>query len=248
MIDLNRCKLMVGTPCHNSLAPQYTYSMIRLTGEMASVKASMTVTFVIGSLLDKARCQISEKFLASDCTHLLFCDADQGFEPQDPIRMMTHDLSIIGGVVPMKTLGWERVLSHVRTPEFCAKSDQDALHELSLCGLEPAVEWLPDHDNSGDVVEVSRIGTGFMLVKRDVFEEIALARPDLKMQTGSIDETGPEPFLYRFFSTEVQPETRRFKGEDWAFCDLWKSLGPDHKIYVDAQCHVTHIGNYEFSF
>ena len=249
-VDLNKCRLMIGTPCHQSQTPEYGHAMNVFAGEMAKVNGHVTVARQLQcSLVTKARNLIVDKFLASDCTHLLFCDADQDFEPQDPVRMMSYNLPVVGGIIPIKDLQWDRVLKFVRAKSFSELSDDEALHRLRTSGLRPAVEWMEDKApdlNTADYVEVRRIGTGFMLIQRGVFEKIIETRQDLKIYTGDRSEPNPETHLYTFFNTSIEPETRKLLGEDWSFCDLVRSVG--FKVYADTRARIGHIGSYRYAF
>lgn len=78
-------------------------------------------------------------------------------------------------------------------------------------------------------VEVDKAGTGFMCIRRNVFETLAEKSPDLVYQNE--DETLPS---YRFF------DTWRHLGEDFTFCARWKSAGG--KIFADTKAKFSHQG------
>ena len=47
-----------------------------------------------------------------------------------------------------------------------------------------------------------------------------------------------------FFDTMIEPDTKRYLSEDYAFCRLWQKIGG--KIYADIVSGMTHMGNYSF--
>ena len=47
-----------------------------------------------------------------------------------------------------------------------------------------------------------------------------------------------------FFDTMIEPDTKRYLSEDYAFCRLWQKIGG--KIYADIASGMTHYGNYAF--
>jgi hypothetical protein len=49
---------------------------------------------------------------------------------------------------------------------------------------------------------------------------------------------------YTFFDTMIEPQTKRYLSEDYAFCRLWQNMGG--KIYADVLSGLTHYGNYAF--
>ena len=42
----------------------------------------------------------------------------------------------------------------------------------------------------------------------------------------------------------IEPDTKRYLSEDYAFCRLWQKIGG--KIYADIVSGMTHMGNYSF--
>jgi hypothetical protein len=101
--------------------------------------------------------------------------------------------------------------------------------------------------------EVLDGATGFMLIKRNVFKKMALAYPELKFipdqhigaphdKTFSYHDTSK--WNYTFFDTMIEPDTKRYLSEDYAFCRLWQKIGG--KIYADIISGMTHMGNYSF--
>jgi hypothetical protein len=102
-------------------------------------------------------------------------------------------------------------------------------------------------------IEVMDGATGFMLIKRNVFERMASVYPDLKFKPDQhINQSHDTEFSYHetsdwnyaFFDTMIEPATKRYLSEDYAFCRLWQNMGG--KIYADILSGMTHYGNYAF--
>lgn len=88
--------------------------------------------------------------------------------------------------------------------------------------------------DSDGFAKVKEVPTGFMCIRRDVFTRLAGANPDLTYLT-------PEGRMqYRFFDTMIDPETKGYLSEDYAFCRLWSRIGGE--IYLDAMSDLTHQG------
>ena len=49
---------------------------------------------------------------------------------------------------------------------------------------------------------------------------------------------------YAFFDTMIEPETKRYLSEDYAFCRLWQKIGG--KVYADIVSGLNHYGTYAF--
>jgi len=47
-----------------------------------------------------------------------------------------------------------------------------------------------------------------------------------------------------FFDTMIEPETKRYLSEDYAFCRLWQKIGGT--VYADITSGLTHYGTYAF--
>ena len=102
-------------------------------------------------------------------------------------------------------------------------------------------------------IEVMDGPTGFMLIKRDVFVRMANVYPELKFVPDQhINQSHDKEFEYHktsdwnytFFDTMIEPKTKRYLSEDYAFCRLWQNMGG--KIYADILSGMTHYGNYAF--
>lgn len=130
-----------------------------------------------------------------ESTHLMFIDADIGFDPVDIVRLIAHDLDIVGGVYPMKTYP-----------------------------LRYAFAPLPEATDAGipGVQEVRDLATGFMLIKRSVLERMiehypeTRYEPDVALENRNIE-------LHALFDTEVK--NGKYVSEDYTFCRRWRSIG-----------------------
>lgn len=159
--------LVIGTPCYGGMmCTEYTQSLLSLKEACIQYGIKMTVIFLGNeSLIQRGRNTIAHHFLAiPDATHLMFIDADQKFVANDIARMIKADKGIIGGPVPMKGINWGRVrqgavLNH---PELHKLTGVFNLNKLS--GHDMLDPNLP--------FQVKHIGTGFMLIRRDVFDKM----------------------------------------------------------------------------
>jgi hypothetical protein len=172
-------------------------------------------TMVNESLISRARNTLTAKFLhMPDATHLMFVDADIGWEPWHLLVLLNKDVDVIGGLYPMKTMPIKWVVN----------------------GFDGAEEG-PD-----GFQEVSKTGTGFLLMKRHVFEKMN-SHPAVKQYKNDI---GLDPvydqYLKTYFDTAVRQN--RYYSEDWTFCENWRDIGG--KIYVDKRVLLRHSGSYVF--
>lgn len=177
-----------------------------------------TMTYVSDSLVSRSRNTLTQRFLDSASTHLMFIDADIVFKPWH-VRAIMEQLErgkeIVGGLYPLKqkTLTW--VLNAVPGEQ-------------------------PDEDG---MLKVKYIGTGFLAIARSVFYRMAAAFPEIQFQTDEnegINQTngGQLRTLHDFWSVGVH--NGRYLSEDWYFCERAKQLG----IFVWAHTKVQlgHMG------
>jgi hypothetical protein len=91
--------------------------------------------------------------------------------------------------------------------------------------------------------EVNRIGCGFLVVKREVFEQLANHEAVKSYKNDIGLDSKVEPYLRTYFQPEVKDGA--YVSEDWAFCDNWTSTGG--KIYVDKRVMVGVVGQFNYS-
>jgi hypothetical protein len=169
------------------------------------------------SLISRARNTLTAKFLHNkESTHLMFVDADIGWEPWHLLVMLNRDVDVIGGLYPMKSL----------PVKWCVN------------GFDGAEEG-PD-----GLQEVSKTGTGFMLIKRHVFEKLD-AHPATRPFANDIGLPAElNPYMKTYFDTAVREN--RYYSEDWTFCENWRDLGG--RVWVDKRVLLKHTGTYVFDF
>jgi hypothetical protein len=168
------------------------------------------------SLISRARNTLTAKFLHNkESTHLMFVDADIGWEPWHLLVMLNAQKDVIGGLYPMKSL----------PVKWCVN------------GFDGAEE-------EGPLQEVSKTGTGFMLIKREVFEKLD-AHPAVKPFMNDIGlPVELNPYMKTYFDTAVREN--RYYSEDWTFCENWRDIGG--KVWVDKRVLLKHTGTYVFDF
>jgi hypothetical protein len=206
-------------PCYGGMLTESTFmSYIKWANVCRQLNIDWTLeTMTNESLISRARNTLVAKFLANpDSTHLMFVDADIGWEPWHLLVMLNRDVDVIGGLYPMKTLPVKWVVN----------------------GFDGAEEG-PD-----GLQEVSKTGTGFMLVKRHVFEKLnqhPAVRP-FNNDIGLPKEL--DQHLRTYYDTAVREN--RYYSEDWTFSENWRDLGG--KIWVDKRVLLKHTGTYTFDY
>lgn len=227
--------LVVGTPCYGGMmCTEYTQSLLSLKEACIQYGINLTCIFLGNeSLIQRGRNTIAHHFLSiPDATHLMFIDADQKFLANDIAKMIKADKGIIGGPVPMKGLDWERVrqgalLNH---PELQTLTGIFNVNKLE--GHEMVDRNLP--------FQVKHVGTGFMLIRRDVFEGL---KPHVDYYKNGGTSINPKEKIYDFF--KVQNIDHELLSEDYNFCRLYRKHGGT--VWLAPWCELGHFGAYLFT-
>jgi hypothetical protein len=216
---LRTTRVHICMPCYGGMLTEQTFmSYIKWSNTCRQLGLDWTMeTMTNESLISRARNTLVAKFLNNpDSTHLMFIDADIGWEPWHLLALINRDVDVIGGLYPMKSLPIKWVVN----------------------GFEGA-ETGPDN-----LQEVSKTGTGFMLVKRHVFEKLN-EHPAVKPFANDIGLPKElDKHLKTYYDTAVREN--RYYSEDWTFCENWRDLGG--KIWVDKRVLLRHTGTYTFDF
>jgi len=214
---LKTTKVHICMPCYGGNLTESTFmSFIKWSNTARQLGIDWTMeTMTNESLITRARNTLTAKFLTNpDSTHLMFIDADIGWEPWHLLVMLNADKDVIGGLYPMKSI----------PIKWCVN------------GFEGAKE-------DGPLQEVSKTGTGFLLIKRHVFEKLN-KHPHVipfKNDIGLPQEL--DAHMKTYFDTGVREN--RYYSEDWAFCENWRDLGGE--VWVDKRVLLKHSGTYVFS-
>ena len=165
--------------------------------------------------LSYARDRILGAFLRSRHTHWLMVDDDMGWNPHDVLRLLAARLPLVGGAGPKK-------LYPLR---FCIHSRDDMGREVYGA-----------YHAATQTVEVTGIGTGFLLVSRECVERMVDAYPEL------LFDPGEGQTEYGLFDSIIVNRTRY--SDDFAFCWRWRKIGG--QVHVMPSIKLAHVGSHCF--
>ena len=178
------------------------------------------------SLITKARNECISNFMNdTKLDYFLFIDADIGFNALDVIKLMNYDKPLVAATYPKKHLNWQEIQNclYNDVPE-CSKELFEKTCEYTIYEKENA--RIKD-----GLLEVNRVGTGFMMIKRDLVKKIAKKYPELMYK-----ENGKKG--YGMFETMIK--NKELISEDYSFCERVREIG--EKVYVDTDIQLTHTG------
>ena len=172
----NQVKLVVATPCFGGqISMLYAGSLYKLQSVVHSYSdVSLKILFKDGdALITRARASLISQFLDDPCaTHLLFVDADIGFEPDQVLRLIECGADMCAAVYPIKRIDWDKV----RTAIEAARPNPAAA----------ALQYVFEVENpnavvaKGGFVKVRYAGTGFLMIRRAALERMCALYPQLR--------------------------------------------------------------------
>ena len=232
--------IVLATPCFGGLVHQgYMLSVCALQREAATGAFRLHLELLGGdALITRSRAVLVSRFLDTPgATHLLFVDADITFEPEQVLRLLRADKDVAAAFYPLKAIDWDAI------PRRAVAGEPLRSAGLSYVGtlLDP-----PDRVTEGDFATAKYAGTGFQLIRRQVFEQLIAAHPELRFGTVHAQAGGvpPSANLYALFDCLIDPETGAYLSEDYAFCRRWRALGGE--IWLDLRSKLTHVGADQF--
>lgn len=172
--------LYIATPTMSGdVCYQYCESVIQTIVDLNSRGIACSVpAFCPGNCyVSLARNMLVSQFMATECTHLLFIDADMGWQPDAAWRLLRHNVEVVSGLYRYKRDPEEY-------PGWCFHDDGGRVkHERGLVQMDTAP-------------------TGFMCISREAFERMVKAYPEreLARKEGA-------PRIWDFFGTERVDKT-----------------------------------------
>lgn len=249
--DLKKHKIFISAPMYGgNCSGSFTKSCTDLAMMCTANGIEIQFYFLFNeSLIQRARNYIVDEFLRSDCTHLMFIDADIAFNPRDVLGLLAvyiqnpEEYNVVTGPYPKKTIAWEKVKK--AADAGMANENPFDLEQYTADYVFNPVKKRTEF-NLSEPLEVSEAGTGFMLIPRQTFEKFAEAHPELSykpdhVRTNHFDGSRE---ITAFFDCVIDPETKRYLSEDYFFCKEVRKLGM--KVWMCPWMQLQHIGSYIF--
>jgi hypothetical protein len=249
--ELRKVKLFVATPMYGGMCHgMYAKSALDLQACCAQYGIECKFSFIFNeSLITRARNYLVDEFLRSGFTHLLFIDADIHYDPRDVIALIALKKDVIGGPYPKKSIKWGSVIDAVKKNPNIQPVELEKVAGDFVFNPVPGTEKF----SIGDPISVLEIGTGYMLVKREVFDKIREAFPGIEYRPDHVGQANFDGsrMIHAYFDTVIDtPEsyigkgTMRYLSEDYMFCQMWRKI--DGEIWLCPWMKTHHIGTYAF--
>lgn len=180
--ELRKRSFLVCTPMYGGMASgQFTKSSIDLGRIAQHYGIEHDFFFMFNeSLITRARNYCVDEFLRGKWTHLMFIDADIGYDPNDVLALLAvaepgSDKEVVCGPYPKKAVSWEKIKMAV--DKGYADDDPNQLEKyVGDYVFNPTKEGTSIRLD--EPVEVLESGTGFMMIQRSAFEKYADTYPE----------------------------------------------------------------------
>jgi hypothetical protein len=231
-------KLFLSTPCYGGLCLEaYASSIIGLQMEMIKEGIQLYLdTTENESLVHRARNVSVGRFMQkSDADYFMFIDADVHFDPKSVTRLLKSGHDVAVACYPKKYIDWDAATKAVNSGDE---------RNMAMLSASLVVNFGAQHIKVEDgFIPILDGPTGFMLIKREVFEKMAAHYPELTCKNDHQNRDFDE--YCALFDCMIDPVSRRYLSEDYAFCRRWQQM--NGKIYADINTTLGHVGNLPFS-
>ena len=191
-------------PAGDQCATGFAYDLAKLVGFMAAACPTVRILAYLnrGTILPEQRHQLVRQALAhDDLTHILWLDSDMRFPKDALIKLLGHGVPIVGANYATR-----------RAPVI----------PTTTVGTEGELLFSAPEDT--DLVDITRMGMGLMLVSAEVYKTI------------------PAPW----FAVGYNKTEDAYAGEDVFFCNAAHRAGFDVLVDPSLSREVAHLGEFEY--
>jgi glycosyltransferase involved in cell wall biosynthesis len=235
-----RPSIMIATPMYGGMCTgHYTQGLIKTISKLRELQVPVYWAQIMNeSLITRARNDLVRLFLEHKHDYLMFIDADISFDESAVLQLLAADRDIACGIYPKKEVDWSKV-------EAAAKDGKANLQDYGGAFVFNMVGSAHAETDKDGMIEVRHGGTGFMLIKRRVFELLQGHVPTYRTASFK-DEAGEyvKPLTHEYFATSIDG-TGTLLSEDYHFCELWRKFGG--KIYANPFIKLEHVGTYVYT-
>ena len=235
-----RPRIMIATPMYGGMCTgSYVQGLLFTMSKMRELGINTAWCQITNeSLITRARNELVRVFLEQGQDYLMFIDADIGFDGDAVAHLLAADKDVVCGIYPKKEVNWDSVKRAVAAGKEDIE-DHAGAFVFNMIGTADA-----ETDETG-CIEVRHGGTGFMLIKRGVFEHLMPHVPTYRTNSFIDPETGEydKPLTYEFFATSID-KSGALLSEDYHFCELVREHGGE--VWAHSFIRLTHTGTYVY--
>jgi len=241
--QINSWNVFFAIPCYDShVTEPFMMSFLQTLLYFRDIGLKFSVCTISDSLINRARNNLVAKFMGNESfTHMMFIDSDIQFDKESVLKLLWHDKEVVTASYPIKEINWDTVKTGANEGLDASKlMEYGSRYVVHL--TEPGVNVV---NIDKGALECFEAGTGFMLVKREVFDKMFKKYKKLKYNDDTGSLKGQEAdYSYALFNSYVD-DSGRFLSEDYGFCRYWQKMGG--KVWVDPAINLTHFGRIKYA-
>lgn len=231
-------KLFLATPCYGGLClERYMASVIKL--QMELIREGIQLYFDTTeneSLVHRARNVAIGRFMQkTDCDFFMFIDADIDFDARSVVRLVRANKDISVACYPKKVVMWDQCRDAIKKGDERDMAMLSSSLVINFGAQRRAVE--------NGMIEILDGPTGFMVIKREALQTMHEHYAE-ELNCANDHQNRDFDTYCALFDCMIDPVTRRYLSEDYAFCRRWQQMGG--KIYADVGTTLGHVGNLPF--
>lgn len=215
--DLRGRSLFIAIPAYDGkLNIKTAFALAQLMPKALSLGVSVFLSDMSNcSIITMARNALVNEFLKTDATDMLFIDSDVIVTPDDVLRLLAQHTGrdVTTGMYPRRA----------KDKRFFLDLHYDENGNFVF---------------DGSLMQVKRVGTGFMMISRNIIERMIEAHPQWQYENKEGNGTVAGVFDFAI-------KDGKFVGEDYLFCDRVAEMGG--KVWVDVDINLPHIGTEAFT-
>jgi hypothetical protein len=235
--------LVIATPCYGGqVSSLYAASLLKL--QQACLRRGdidLVVSMLGGdALVTRARQNLVAHFLGNPAaSHLLFIDADIGFEPEQVFRLFEFGADVSAAIYPVKRIEWAKLRTQI-----AQNLDRPETRSLS---------YVVELEETGKIeardgfARARYVGGGFMMIRRAALIAMTERYPELRYsrEHQANDPLAGTPWRFALFDCLIDAATGVYLSEDYSFCRRWTDMGG--LIWADMESRLTHTGGVTFT-
>ena len=232
--------IFLSTPCYGGLCLEsYAGGILMLQRLCIEKDYKLFIdTTENESLVQRARNMSVARFMANPAfTHYMSIDADIHFDPQAVINLIESGLEFAVAVYPKKCIMWEQGKKGIL-------ENDDRPMDLLTSALVANMGTTGKIKIKDGFIKVLDGPTGFMMFEKSVTEKMYKEYKDTLYCVNDHHDSTIKDYI-AVFDCMIDPDSKRYLSEDYAFCRRWQQIGGE--IYADVRTTLGHVGNLSFT-
>jgi hypothetical protein len=231
-------KIVIATPAYGeTFNTPYVQTLFLLTQAMERRKWSTHFAAIsYADIAESRNILLTQWYDKMDASHLLFVDADMGFDPQLVFDMVEFDKPLVGAIYPKRQLDLKR---------FAKAAAEGQPIERALANTQEFVVRKPSRETvRKGFIQVKGCGTGILLVQRACIDAMLKKLPEIIDTTASSRIAKGFDRVIRAFDFLTVDGARLT--EDYSFCHRWRrQCGGE--VWANVTHEIVHMGMQRFT-